>query len=281
MKGVEGGLVPFASQAMVTCAIPRPDLAPATRDFYVDIMRCLQAARVPFLIGGTYACERFTGLPRRTKDLDVFLRRRDFERALAVADNAGYRAECTSPHWLGKIFHGDDFIDLIYGSGNKVCPVDDGWFEFAVKETVLGVPVLLCPVEEMVWSKAFIMERERFDGADVNHLLYARAGQLDWPRLLSRFGAYWRVLLSHLILLEFAYPNEDVVPREVMAMLTQRLINAEPARDPMSADRLCQGTLLSRSQYKIDVGYWDYQDARLLPPIQMTPEELDIWNRVV
>ena len=265
---------------MVPVPIPRPDPAPATRDFCVDVMRRFHDARLPFLVGGTYACERYTGLPRRTKDLDVFLRQRDLERALEVADAAGYRTDRTSPHWLGKIFNHDDFIDVIYGSGNKACPVDDGWFAHAVEETVLGLPVLLCPVEETVWSKAFIMERERFDGADVIHLLHARAGQLDWARLLSRFGAYWRVLLSHLILLEFVYPGEAVVPQAVLATLARRLTDEEPEREVRPAEKLCQGTLLSRTQYQIDVGYWGYRDARLLPPVGMTAEELEIWNHV-
>lgn len=265
---------------MVTCAIPRPELEPATHAFYVDVMRRLQEARVPFLVGGTYACERYTGLPRRTKDLDLFVRRRDFECTLHVAAAGEYRTEHTAPHWLGKIFHEADFIDVIYSSGNKVCPVDDGWFTHAVAETVLGMPVLLCPVEEQVWSKAFIMERERFDGADVIHLLHARAEQVDWGRLLSRFGPYWRVLLSHLVLLEFAYPNENIVPPAVMATLVRRLTDDAPERELLPADRLCQGTLLSRTQYQIDVRHWEYQDARLLPPVGMTREELEIWNHV-
>jgi hypothetical protein len=46
---------------------------------------------------------------------------------------------------------------------------------------VLGVPVRLCPPEEIIWSKAFIMERERYDGADISHLIRACQGRLDWP----------------------------------------------------------------------------------------------------
>jgi hypothetical protein len=266
---------------MVSCAIPRPALEPETHGFYVDVMRRLQAASIPFLIGGTYACECYTGLPRRTKDLDIFLRQRHFEAALHAAHAAGYRAEITAPHWLGKIFNNGDFIDVIHGSGNKVCPVDDGWFEHAVEDTVLGIPVLLCPVEEQVWSKAFIMERERFDGADVIHLLHAWADRVDWARLLSRFGANWRVLLSHLVLLDFVYPAERIVPPAVMATLTRRLTDAEPEREPLLAGKPCHGTLLSRTQYQMDVGCWGYQDMRLLPPVSMTPEELEIWNKVV
>ena len=37
------------------------------------------------------------------------------------------------------------------------------------------MPGPLIPAEEMIWSKAFIMERERYDGADVAHILRACA----------------------------------------------------------------------------------------------------------
>ena len=47
------------------------------------------------------------------------------------------------------------------------------------------MPVLLAPPEEMIWSKAFVCERERYDGADVNHLLRACGRQMDWQRLLA------------------------------------------------------------------------------------------------
>ena len=36
---------------------------------------------------------------------------------------------------------------------------------------LLGVPVKHCAPEEMIWMKAYIMERERFDGADIAHIL--------------------------------------------------------------------------------------------------------------
>src|SRR5207302_251148 len=81
--------------------------------------------------------------------------------------------------------------------------VNDAWFEHAVAGEALGRRVRLVPPEEMIWQKAYIMERERFDGADVLHLLRARGRRLDWPRLLARFGPHWRVLLSHLVLFGF------------------------------------------------------------------------------
>ena len=74
---------------------------------------------------------------------------------------------------------------------------------------MLGVPVLLCPAEEMIWSKAFIMERERYDGADVAHLLRARAGDARLGRgCCAASATHWRVLLCHLVLFGFVYPAE-------------------------------------------------------------------------
>ena len=43
-----------------------------------------------------------------------------------------------------------------------------------------------------------------------------------------------------------------------------------PTRD----SKLCQGTLLSRAQYLVDIDEWGYEDARLLPRGGMTPEQV-------
>lgn len=61
------------------------------------------------------------------------------------------------------------------------------------------------------------MERERFDGADVAHIILKRGKRLDWGRLLSRFGEHWRVLLSHLILFDYIYPSEKLVSLKIFA----------------------------------------------------------------
>src|SRR5262249_31394295 len=149
------------------------------------------------------------------------------------------------PHWLGKAFHGDDFVDLIYSSGNGIARVDELWFGHAVEDEVLGVPAKLAPAEEILWAKAFIMERERFDGADIAHLLLHRARELDWDRLLVRFGLHWRVLLTPLLLFGYIYPGQrDLLPSSVVDGLLARLAREGPA--PPDEERLCRGTILSR-----------------------------------
>ena len=69
------------------------------------------------------------------------------------------------------------------------------------------------------------------------------------------------MLLSHLVLFGFIYPGERaLIPSAVMKDLVSRLL-AElevPTRD----SKVCQGTLLSRAQYLVDVDEWGYEDAR-------------------
>lgn len=251
-------------------------LDPVSREFYRRVMSRLEARGVPFLVGGAYAFERYTGIARNTKDFDLFVHPRDVDRALQTLAAEGCTTDVPFPHWLAKAQCGEDVVDLIYSSGNGVALVDDDWFRHSVGDTVLDVPVRLIPAEEMIWSKAFIMERERYDGADVAHILRACADQLDWPRLLHRFDAHWRVLFQHLVVFGFIYPCERArvpaaVVRELMGRLDREL--TRPA-----ADRVCQGTLISRAQYLVDVQHWGYDDPRLAPQGNMTSEERERWT---
>ncbi|RPJ33299.1 MAG: hypothetical protein EHM35_10655 [Planctomycetaceae bacterium] len=245
------------------------ELEPRIYNFYCAALSLLQRAQVPFLVGGAYAFAQLTGIVRHTKDLDIFTRRKDYERVLQVLSAAGYRTEVTDPRWLAKAYSGEDFIDVIFSSGNAIAEVDDAWFEHAVDAKVMGLAVQLCPPEETIWSKAFVMERERYDGADIAHLLRAYGHRLDWDRLLDRFDAHWRVLFSHLILFGFIYPGErECIPPCVMEDLLDRL-RSEVHLIP-TAGQLCQGTLLSKAQYATDIERWGYQDVRLLPLNQKT-----------
>jgi hypothetical protein len=237
---------------------------PESASFYLRALADAGASGIPFLLGGAYAFANYTGIARDTKDLDLFVRPADAPRLLDALAAAGYHTEVTFPHWLGKAFQGDNVVDVIYSSGNGACPVDDGWFAHARPGKVLGIRVRLIPPEEMIWQKAYIMERERFDGADVAHLIRARGPTLDWGRLLRRFGSHWRVLFAHLVLFEFIYPAEQAkVPAEVLREVTGRL--AAESEAPAGAEAVCRGPLLSRMQYLADTECWGYHDPRLVP----------------
>jgi hypothetical protein len=256
-------------------------IPPETIDFYRAVMSGLLERDVPFLVGGAFALTRHAGIERWTRDLDVFLRRGTLPQIERAAREMGFEAREFSQHWLWKIETEMGYVDLIWGSGNGAAPVDEEWFTHSVEGEVFGIPVRFIPAEEMIWSKAYIQERERFDGADIAHILHQSAETLDWERLLARFGPYWRVLLGHLVLFGFIYPDHrhrlpPFVMRELLSRLQDELV-------PDSAPRLinsCGGTLLSRSQYRIDVREWGYRDARLPPFGSMSPVEIAAWTRL-
>src|SRR5690606_23784637 len=105
-----------------------------TQAFYSQAIDLLDAARVPFLVGGAYAFTQYTGIARHTKDFDLFLRRDDLDAAMDVFREAGFQPEVRFDHWLAKVYGpADRFVDLIFSSGNGIADVDDAWFEHAVE----------------------------------------------------------------------------------------------------------------------------------------------------
>jgi hypothetical protein len=127
--------------------------------------------------------------------------------------------------------------------------------------------------------KAFIMERERFDGADIAHLIHSSAEKIDWQHLVRRFGPDWRVLLTHLVLFGYIYPSErSRVPASVMLDLLE---HAAAERDSNDDDRVCRGTLLSRAQYLPDVNDRGLRDARLDARTHMTADDVAHWTSAI
>ncbi|MGE0759039.1 MAG: nucleotidyltransferase [Pirellulaceae bacterium] len=257
------------------------DLSPEAARFYQRVIGTLRTAQVPVLVGGGYAFHSYTTILRHTKDLDIFVTPVQAPAALEALKQAGYRTENKYPHWLAKAYEDDKFVDLIFNSGNGICPVDDEWFRYARPAIILGEPVQLVPIEEMIWQKAFIMERHRYDGSDVVHLLHYYCESLDWDRLLRRFGEYWPVLLSALVLYRFAFPTDkprraDKILQSLLHRMEENLNGPPAARQPTVP--LCRGTLLSLLDYLPAIDEWGYRDARLVPWGNLTSHDIALWT---
>jgi len=248
--------------------------------FYRSVLTALKSADIPFLVGGGFALGWYTSIHRYTKDLDVFIQPKSRGPVLQALAGAGFRTELRFRHWLAKVHCDSKYVDVIFSSGNGLADVTDEWFGHAVPAELMEIPVQLCAPEEMIFSKAFIMERNRYDGADIAHLMRARGRELDWPRLIGHFGPYWRVLLSHLILFEFIYPGE---PSPIPPDLLENLVRSWRSERtlPRSASRICQGSLLSTIQYNVDIEDWGYEDARLIPRGKLTRQEIKEWTEAI
>src|SRR2546430_6624180 len=195
----------------------------------------------------------YAGIARNTKHRDLFIRPSDRDRALDLLKDAGYRTEFFYEFWISKALSGEAFVDILYHSGNGLSPVDDEWFKHSIEHEILGYRTRLVPVEEQLCSKAFVQDRDRYDGTDVAHLLLARADKMDWQRLLRRFAHHERVLFAHLILFGYIYPSEK---HNIPARVMEHLIDAMK-REPANVNqRICWGTNISQKGYGTPLREW-------------------------
>lgn len=231
-----------------------PVFAPEQGALFREVLCLLNSRQVPYAVSGAFALQQHTGIYRDTKDLDLFLPGEDVNRALAYLHEDGFEVEVTDPVWLAKARRGGDyFVDLITGMSNAVITVDRSWIEHSTPTEVLGVPSHVLAAEELLVSKLFVNFRERFDGADIAHIIYRTRGRLDWERVLQLVGANWQILLWTLVFFQYAYPDSaDTVPAAIWEDLLARF--QKELRQPSS--REFRGSLLDERMFAIDVVEW-------------------------
>ena len=235
-----------------------PPLVPAALECYRGVLDSLTEAGIPYAIAGAYALHMHTGIWRATKDLDIVLEAKSVPAALRRLQDAGFETHIEDPVWLAKAFRGDHFVDLITALGNALLIIDASWIERAIPHEVLGRPCRVLNVEEMIASKIFICRRERFDGADVAHLIRACGARLDWARVQQLIEPHWEMLLWSLLFFSYAYPaHTALVPASIWNGLLYRL--QDNLRHPRS-DQVFRGTLIDPNMFAIDVAEWGERD---------------------
>jgi hypothetical protein len=229
------------------------------REFYHEALLRLQNSGEEFMVGGGFAFYHYTDISRHTKDLDIFCKASQVPRILKVFEDYGYTVQFTDVRWLAKVFSQEHFMDIIFDSPNNICAVDDSWYRYAVPADFQGVPVKMLPVEELIWCKLFVQNRERYDGADVNHLLLHCGQTLDWQRLMERIDRHWHLLLAQLLLFQFVYPSDyqHIIPRPLFDELLER--SRQQYLTPPPQEKVCRGPLIDQTQYAVDIISGNYK----------------------
>jgi hypothetical protein len=141
---------------------------------------------------------------------------------------------------------------------NAAITVDDSWIERASAAVVVGVETKVLGAEELIASKLFVARRERFDGADIAHIIYGTQGKLDWNRILTLTGDNWEIVLWTLVLFRYIYPAQTAyVPARVWDELIGRFIGVVKDPDPRARFR---GSLIDENQFAIDMREWRLDD---------------------
>ena len=260
-----------------------PDFPPEQRALFCDVLQHLNRVHVPYVVSGAFALQQHTGIWRNTKDLDLFLPPDVVPQALEHLNEQGFETEIRDPVWLAKAHRDGFFVDLITGMSNAIITVDQSWIDRGSPAEVLGVPSRVLAPEELIASKLFVNFRERFDGADVVHIIFGSHGTLDWRRLRQLVGEHWEILLWELVLFHYVYPaHSDYVPREVWDDLLSRLRKdlEHPRREAPF-----RGSLLDEKMFAIDVQEWGMEDLlhrqrELREPKITTLTEADIIQNV-
>jgi hypothetical protein len=231
----------------------------AAADFYIESLQILNRLKLPYMVGGTFAVSAYTGIDRETKDIDIFTKAGDYPGILHAFGEKGFTTKIADERWLAKIGRGPHFFDLIFNSGNSIVPVTDAWFKESKREKILGVEVSILPPTELLLSKIFGMDRLKYEGNDVAHVILKKGKELDWKRLLSYADQYWEVLLIHILNFRFIYPSErEKIPRWLLEELLARLESQKKL--PTSEMKICRGRLLSRGDFAIDIQKWGFAD---------------------
>jgi hypothetical protein len=235
-----------------------PDFPEDQKALFREVLTALNSGQIPYAVSGAFALHQHTGIWRFTKDLDVFLTPEVSPRALRLLSQHNYICEVCDPVWLAKAHRDDFFVDLITGMSNGVITVDDSWIERSQPADIVGVSTLVLGPEELIASKLFVTRRERFDGADIAHVIYGTKGKMDWDRIMAICGEHWEMLLWSLILFRYVYPAQsEYVPFSVWSDLLTRYMELIAKPDHNAKFR---GSLIDDKMFAIDVKEWGMDD---------------------
>jgi Nucleotidyl transferase of unknown function (DUF2204) len=234
--------------------------APAAEAFYSEVLQLMARSEIPFLLSGTYALASYTGIDRPTKDVDVFAKAGDALKMLSYFREHEFDVEIVDERWLARITRGKLFVDIIYNMPTVSTHVTDEWFVGAPTAELFGATVRLVPATQLIWSKIFVQDHHRYDGADVAHMILKRHEEINWEQLLSHMELYWEVLFMALLNFRFIYPSErDAIPKWLMDELLERLADQTDVKGP--GKKVCRGRIFSPRDYSIDVEKWGFSEA--------------------
>ena len=227
--------------------------------FYTEVLNILNEHGLNYMLGGGFAMYHYTGIDRDAKDLDIFCKAAEYPKILKLMADKGFQTELTDIRWLAKIFNGVHYIDIIFDTVNNICKVDQTWFDHVTDGEYNGVPVKFMPVEELVWCKLYVQNRERYDGADINHLLLKQGERIDWKRILFRMDQHWHLLLAQLLIFQFVYPADyhHIIPKWLFDELVEKA--TEQYDIPASIEKVCRGPIIDQTQYEVDIKNWNYK----------------------
>ncbi len=179
---------------------------------YQKAIRALRQAGLRIMLGGGFAMASYTGRWRNTKDIDFYILEKDRPRAVEALTAAGftdyYEQLPYDRKWIYRSTQSGVIVDVIWAMANQRAQVDEDWFANAAEISIRGEKLSVVPVEEFIWCKLYILQRDHCDWTDVLNVMFATGPEIDWNRLLIRLEEDWPLLKALLTLYGWVCPRQ-------------------------------------------------------------------------
>lgn len=179
---------------------------------YDRALRALTNQNVEFALAGAFALAHYTGSWRNTKDLDLYIVPQDASKAMYALHVAGladyYQVLPYDREWIHRSHDGEIIVDVIWAMPNQVSRVTEAWVTRGPQRELRGWKLRVAPIEELIWAKLFVLQRERCDWPDILRLLFHHGTSIDWPYLKSLTGRHWQMLAGALLVFRWLAPEQ-------------------------------------------------------------------------
>ncbi len=199
---------------------------------YRKAIGAVRNANIPVLLGGGFALATFTGRWRDTKDIDFYVMPRARAAAIAALKKAGfsdyYKTKPYDRRWIYRSVRSGVIVDIIWSMANRRARVDNLWFENARSVLIRGEPLKVVPVEEFMWCKLYILQRDHCDWTDVFNVIFSSGTAVNWIHLIKRLGPDVSLLKGLLSVYSWLCPgNAAKLPERLWKMLNLSKANAD------------------------------------------------------
>jgi hypothetical protein len=197
---------------------------PAEWELYRRVIAEARGAGVLFAFGGAFATAVYTGELRNTKDFDFYIYPQDKEAMVSAITRAGlqdlYDSRSYDRAWIYRASAGEVIVDAIWAMANLRAQVDELWLTRGPEVIIHGERIRAIPIEELIWGKLYVLQKERSDWTDVFSLIDARPGSIEWQRLEQRLGQDLPLLAGALSVFSWLAPDRvQEIPKFLWAHL--------------------------------------------------------------
>jgi len=230
---------------------------PDNRAVYCEALDALGEAEVEFVLGGAFAVHFYTGLWRDTRDMDVFTTPERVREAINALLGAGFvdygEMAKGDREWIFHARKQDITVDVIWKFANHIAGIEQEWLDEGVPGEFLGCQVLYTPLEELIYSKIFTLNRHRSDWPDVMRLVKNRVRPVRWDHLLDIIGEHWLLLSAVVDVFDWQYPSDmGLIPDNVRRDLRRRRDEYRPEPGAPSREVLLDPWMYTRVEDRCD-----------------------------